>query len=99
MVAFYARLETVPTIVRLPMKFYLPIFCAAALLGQTTKVTIGDLNKLPARPPDKKIAYGPDTHQFGELRLPKGKGPHPVIVVIHGGCWGNFADADRKSVV
>ncbi len=75
------------------MTFYLSILCTAALLGQTAKVTIGDLNKLPARPPDKKIAYGPDPHQFGELRLPKGKGLHPVIVVIHGGCWGNFADA------
>ena len=31
--------------------------------------------------------------QFGELRLPKGKRPHPVAVVIHGGCWISvFAD-------
>jgi acetyl esterase/lipase len=31
--------------------------------------------------------YGPDDLRRGELRLPKGKGPFPVAVVIHGGCW------------
>jgi acetyl esterase/lipase len=25
--------------------------------------------------------------QFGDLYLPKGHGPYPVIVLIHGGCW------------
>jgi len=34
-----------------------------------------------------RIAYGPDSLQFGELRVPPGPGPHPVAVVIHGGCW------------
>jgi acetyl esterase/lipase len=28
-----------------------------------------------------------DKLQFGELRLPGGKGPFPVVAVIHGGCW------------
>lgn len=36
---------------------------------------------------DHVIYYGKDKLQFGELRLPSGKGPHPVIVLIHGGCW------------
>lgn len=35
----------------------------------------------------KKIYYGNHEHQFGELRLPEGDGPHPVAVVIHGGFW------------
>lgn len=34
-----------------------------------------------------RIAYGPDALQFGELRLPATKPPHPVAIVIHGGCW------------
>ncbi|MEO7027394.1 MAG: alpha/beta fold hydrolase [Caulobacteraceae bacterium] len=43
-----------------------------------------------ARPPLKatrRIAYdiGPD--QFGDLWLPDGPGNHPVVVLIHGGCW------------
>ncbi len=43
-----------------------------------------------ARPfpkPQAKIAYGPGAHQFGELWLPDGPGPHPTVVLIHGGCW------------
>ena len=34
-----------------------------------------------------RIAYGADPSQFGELWLPEGKGPHPTVVMIHGGCW------------
>ncbi|MBN8210179.1 alpha/beta hydrolase [Bacillus sp. NTK071] len=33
------------------------------------------------------IFYGENENQFGELRLPKGDGPHPVAIVIHGGFW------------
>ncbi|MBS1829119.1 MAG: alpha/beta hydrolase [Acidobacteria bacterium] len=36
---------------------------------------------------DERIAYGADSNQFGDLRLPKGKGSFPVVVVIHGGYW------------
>lgn len=31
--------------------------------------------------------YGPDDLRRGELRLPRGEGPFPVAVLIHGGCW------------
>ncbi|MFM2044869.1 MAG: hypothetical protein RLY86_3445 [Pseudomonadota bacterium] len=34
-----------------------------------------------------RIPYGPHPDQFGELWLPPGPGPHPVIVMVHGGCW------------
>ncbi len=46
-----------------------------------------DIDALPSRPADVREAYGSDPLQFGELRLPPGKGPFPVAVVIHGGCW------------
>ena len=49
-----------------------------------------DAMPLPAAAP--RIAYGPAPQQFGELRLPVGTGPHPVIVLIHGGCWRNRYD-------
>ncbi len=41
----------------------------------------------PAPAADHRIAYGSDEFQFGELRLPKTTGEHPVAIVIHGGCW------------
>ena len=46
-----------------------------------------DLQALPVRPPDHRIAYGEDSSNYGELRLPAGSGPHPVVVLIHGGCF------------
>ena len=45
------------------------------------------LDLLPASEPDQRIAYGKETSQFGDLRLPPGPGPHPVVVLIHGGCF------------
>lgn len=36
---------------------------------------------------DVRIEYGNSEHEFAELRLPAGPGPHPVAVVIHGGFW------------
>jgi acetyl esterase/lipase len=46
-----------------------------------------DLLALPQPPADHTIAYGPAPQQVAELRLPKGRGPHPVVVVVHGGGW------------
>lgn len=43
--------------------------------------------ELPPPPADARIAYGPDPNQFGDLRIPKGKGPHPAVIFLHGGYW------------
>ena len=45
------------------------------------------VNALPSKPADVRSSYGPAPPQFGELRKPAGSGPHPVAVVMHGGCW------------
>jgi acetyl esterase/lipase len=50
-------------------------------------MTSADLQVLPMLPPDHRLAYGDEANQVGELRLPAGRGPHPVVVLIHGGCW------------
>lgn len=36
--------------------------------------------------PPLRLAYGPDREQFRDLYLPEGRGPIPVIVLLHGGC-------------
>ncbi len=51
-------------------------------------MTSGD-DILSLAPPkaDARVAYGSDANQFVDLRLPKGKGPHALAIVIHGGFW------------
>lgn len=46
-----------------------------------------ELVALPHRAADARIAYGTDSSQYGELRVPSGDGPHPVVVLVHGGCF------------
>jgi len=46
-----------------------------------------DLDELAKSPPGQKHAYGSEALQFGELSLPEGAGPFPVVINIHGGCW------------
>ena len=33
------------------------------------------------------LPYGPEALQFGELQLPGGTGPYPIVILIHGGFW------------
>jgi acetyl esterase/lipase len=66
--------------------------CIFNLCVQAQNISFADIQKLPQPPADHRIAYGDDPLQFGELRLPKTKGKHPVVIVVHGGCW--FAEYD-----
>jgi acetyl esterase/lipase len=66
------------------------VLAMAALLtatGAQAAMTVDEFAALPPAPPGMVIPYGKETLQFGELTLPEGKGPHPVMVWIHGGCW------------
>ncbi|HSZ60642.1 MAG TPA: alpha/beta hydrolase [Terriglobales bacterium] len=46
-----------------------------------------DILAKPQPPPDERIAYGDDPNHFFEVRLPRTKPPHPVLLNIHGGFW------------
>ncbi len=35
----------------------------------------------------RTYSYGPDRSQQADLHLPPGAGPHPVMILIHGGSW------------
>jgi acetyl esterase/lipase len=44
------------------------------------------LGKKPPAP-DLRLPYGQDQNQFVDVRVPEGKGPHPVVFFLHGGYW------------
>lgn len=60
-------------------------------------MTSADLAGFESPPPDARIHYGDDPLQFGDLRLPPGGGPHPVAILIHGGCWKAEFDIRHSS--
>lgn len=57
--------------------------------AQTTSAPMqwGDLLKREKPAPDTTIAYGDDPLNVVDIWRPKGKGPHPAVIMIHGGCW------------
>jgi len=58
------------------------VFLAAPLT-----IAAQSILEITPAPPGLRISYGADQYQFGELRTPSGSGPHPVLIVIHGGYW------------
>jgi len=56
------------------------------LLGDSP-VSAEDILSRPQPPPDERLAYGADPNQFLEVRIPRAKGPHAVLLNIHGGYW------------
>ena len=60
---------------------------AASILTSACKSMGREILDMPAPPADVRLRYGPDPLQFGDLRLPRGAGPHPLAIVVHGGFW------------
>ncbi len=79
-------------------RFAAQVAMAVALAGAASaqRMSTRDLLALPKPAPDTAIAYGSDSLQFGELRLPEGQGRSPVAVVIHGGCWLSSFGIDHQ---
>lgn len=46
-----------------------------------------DLLSRPKPAPDATVSYGADALQLVDVWKPAGAGPHPAVVMIHGGCW------------
>lgn len=90
------------------MKYLFVIAAIGAWSLQPDLIGVEQLQDLPNPEATARIPYGDDPLQFADLRLPKGSGPHPVVVVIHGGCWrsqynldhvGAFSDALTRAGV
>lgn len=65
------------------------VACLALALAHCSAPALMTVDDLPAleKPAGTRIPYGSDSLEFGELTLPPGTGPHPVIIWLHGGCW------------
>ena len=50
-------------------------------------MSVEDILDRPQPLPDERVPYGADANQFVEVRQPRAKGPHPVLLNIHGGYW------------
>src|SRR5687767_7755603 len=73
------------------MKLWLAALTGAffATAAMAEPATVQDYMNQPQVKADARVAYGPEPAQIAELFLPKGRGrgPHPVVVLIHGGCY------------
>ena len=58
-------------------------------------MTWPDLLERPRPAPNETISYGTDSLQVADLWLPEGRGPHPTVLMVHGGCWQTEI-ADRR---
>jgi acetyl esterase/lipase len=58
-----------------------PVARGAALLDWP------DLLSRPLPAPTKVVSYGDLPDQVAQVWLPAGKGPFPVVLMVHGGCW------------
>lgn len=78
---YSAGMRTLPALSALLCALSLPL----SLHAQPMK--LADYLALTGPAPAAKLAYGSTPSQYAELFLPKGPGPHPVVVLVHGGCW------------
>ncbi len=70
--------------------------CVATVFGRGIIGYRDAIRHLIARAswPVETIEYGPDPDNVGDLRIPRGPGPHPVAVLLHGGFWRNTVARD-----
>ena len=56
-------------------------------MARAEPASLDDYMKQAVQPPAAEFHYGPALSQVAELFLPKGRGRHPVVVLLHGGCF------------
>ena len=78
--------------------------CIVAIACATTtslpapkRLQASDIDTITLHGHAKQLAYGADMLQYGELRIPKGRGRFPVAIVIHGGCYLSTYASVRNS--
>lgn len=46
-----------------------------------------DLTTRPKKAPTETVRIGDEETDIVDVWLPEGPGPHPVVLMVHGGCW------------
>ena len=91
-----------------PLALICGIALAACAVGQTPDnpnangsaaaprrlLTWPDLLERPRPSPTATVHYGTDALQVADVWVPAGTGRHPVVLMVHGGCWQSDV-ADR----
>lgn len=72
---------------RLPALILAAGCAGASVTAAAAPMTLADYLALSGPAPTAHVAYGSAPSQYAELFLPEGKGPFPVAVLVHGGCW------------
>jgi acetyl esterase/lipase len=75
------------TIKRMTLTKAIVLLLTGSTIIAAQHIQPADLWRRPVADAGRKLAYGSDVLQFGELRLPKTKGPHPIVILVHGGCY------------
>ncbi len=60
---------------------------AEAVAEPAKLMTWDDLTARPRPAASQQIRWGEGATDVVDLWLPEGEGPHPVVVMVHGGCW------------
>jgi acetyl esterase/lipase len=67
---------------------------------ETVHLRPGDANRFVASRPAAVESYGQASpRQYGELRVPPGKGPFPVAMLIHGGCYVGMGSPQNMGLI
>lgn len=73
------------------MRGFSPVVASTAAVVLVLLVGTGCGRESPDAPSraaeTMKVSYGDHPDNYGILHLPKGAGPHPVVVMVHGGGW------------
>ena len=80
--------------IRLAFAALLAITAPMAAAADTPLMTWHDLLGRERPHPDRALVYGDQPYQAVDVWLPAGRGPHPTVVMVHGGCW-TTSIADR----
>ena len=59
-------------------------------------MTWSDLLSRPRVSPTHSIQWSEGATDIADLWLPHGAGPHPVVLMVHGGCWQKSIAGSRR---